>query len=468
MIGSLVLALTVAAGDPCAPVSAGPDDPAAAAEYRAVGDAELSLGRRDTAEAAYRAAAARDPADAASRAALARLCAESASHEDLFEKGVRRMDDGDLRGAVAAFRDARAAGPDPSAALLEGICHYELGEDAEAEALLAQAERAPAHREEAAFYRGLVALRAGDGSGAVRLFESAASNPALERLARDLARSAREEGRVVMSFVIESGWDSNVNLAPSGDALVARDSDGAVAIGAGLTWRPGRATGPYLRATGSLHEQLTLGAYDFGAVDGAGGWQLRHGRWWGLGEYGYGYRTLGGEPFVGAHRLLASGGTTRGRVGLSATVLGRVESYRGPWSGFSGTLGRAEVRASVALGAAARVALAYGGGRDDTDDDVLSYVDHGPTVELRVLLSRRTRLTFEAGATFRRYDELDVAFGARRDDVLLDGLVAGELELARGWTARLGLLGRQSFSNVAAFDYAKVVPSLGLSYATAR
>lgn len=468
MIAPLLIALALAAGDPCAPVVPEPDDAAAAAEYRAVADAELARGARDTAEAAYRAAAARDPSDTASRAALARLCAEASRGKDAFAEGVRRMDAGDLRGAISAFEEARAAAADPSAALLEGICRYELGEDAAAEPLLREAEQAPAHRAEARFYRGLVALRAGDGADAERLFDSAAATPSLERLARDLARSARGEARLVASVFAESGWDTNVNLAPANDPDLAPEDDGAVALGGALSWRPRGASGPFLRASGSLHEQLTLSAWDFGALDGAAGWQLRRGRAWALAEYGYGWRTLGGEPFLGAHRLLASAGTTRGAFGASLTLLTRRESYEDAWDGFSGWLHRAEGRVSMALGGRARVSAGWGVARDDTDDPLLGYLEHGPRAELAVLATGRARVRVEAGATFRRYERFVPLLGARREDVLLDGALTGELDLAPGWTARLGLAGRHAASNVDALEYDKLVPTVGLSYVMGR
>lgn len=191
---SLAAALALAAPDPCAPVAAaGAPDPSAAESYRAVGDAERAAGSRDTAAAAYRAALSRDPADARSRAALALLCADQA-RDGAFQRGLRRMESGDRRGAVAAFEEARAGGSDRSAALLEGICLYELGEDERARPLLAQAETDPAHRDAARFFLGLVALRAGRSADAAALLEASAADHRLGPAALDLARLARAKG----------------------------------------------------------------------------------------------------------------------------------------------------------------------------------------------------------------------------------------------------------------------------------
>src|SRR5512141_840912 len=106
MVPALAAAMLLAAApDPCAPVEATPAaDPATAAVYRAVGDAERAAGSTDAATAAYRAAVANDPADAGARQALAALCDERRA--DPLEAGIRLMKAGDRRGAIAAFERA--------------------------------------------------------------------------------------------------------------------------------------------------------------------------------------------------------------------------------------------------------------------------------------------------------------------------------------------------------------------------
>lgn len=464
MIQLLALAALLAAADPCAPVEpVTPPDPAAAAEYRAVGEAERSRGDRGTAAAAFRAAAALDPDDASSRDALRALCAAGAAGPEPFAEGLRLLDEGDLRGAAAAFRSAREReGGDPSAALLEGICRYDLGEDAEAARLLREAEQAPAHRPAARLYLGMLALREGAGRQAAALFDSAASSPSLARMASDLARLARREGKLVLSVLAESGWDSNVPLAAS--ELPGGREDGAWALTAGALWRPRGAAGPYLRASGSLHQQLSLDAYDFGAVDGAAGWQARAGRLALLAEYDYGYRTLGGDPFLSSHRLLASAGLPLGRAVASILWFTRFQDYSGGYQPFSGTLHRAEAKASLPVGARATLALAYGGGRDLADADYLSYLEHGPRAELRLAVARRVRLAAEAAASFRAYDAVDPALGAARRETYLDGAALAEVDLTARLSVRAALQVRHAWSNVAALEYDKVVPTLGLSW----
>ena len=466
MIGAIVL-LMLGAADPCAPVKAlARADPEAAAAYREVGDAERARGARDTAIVAYRSAAERDPGDAASRRALAELCSPGRAvreegGEDGFQQGLRLMDAGDLRGAVAAFREARASGPNPSAALLEAVCHYQLHEDREAEPLLREAESAPVHRDAARFYRGLVALRGGDAREASALLDAAAANPGFGPLASDLARMARRDGRLVLSFLAESGWDSNVALLPNGSPQSA--SDGGAALSAMGLFRPMGDDGPYLRAVGQYHWQAQLGSYDFGDVAGAVGWHLAGAGRGLIGEYGYDYQALGGSNFLSAHRFLASGYYSPGALTVSATYFARLESYYSVWSPFSGTVHRVEGRAAVAFGSA-RLGFTYRVTRDVTERSDLSWLEHGPRADLRLAVSRRARLGLDAGLSFRAYDSPAAGALASRSDTYLEGAALFEYELANRWTVRASLEARDALSSDPAFAYARFVPTLGLAY----
>jgi hypothetical protein len=463
MIPALLAALALAASDACAPVvPAAAPDPAAAAAYRAVAEREDARGGGDTAVLAYQRAAALDPDDRASRAALERAC-RAGPRSDPFEEGLARMDAGDLRGAIAGFRAARAQDDDPAIALLEGICHYELGEDAQAEPLLRAAEKAPESADVAQLYLGLVALRAGSGSRAAALFDAATASGALAPVASELARVARSQGRWSLTLFAASGYDSNVNLAPS-SAPPSRQSDGLYALGATGLLRPWGADGPYVRAQGLLNQQFRLGAFDSSAVDAAGGWQLQRGRWAGIAEYDFTHRTFGGSPFETSHRLLASAWTALGDVTLGATWLARFESYAGGWSPFSGTVQAGEVRTAFPLAARLRLALAYGLARDAARESILSYLEHGPRAELRLAAARRVRLGLDLAATFRGYDEYDPALGARRHDTYLDAAALAEWDVSPGWTAHVAVQGRQALSNVSGFQYARLVPTIGLAY----
>jgi tetratricopeptide (TPR) repeat protein len=460
----LAVTLLATIQDPCAVVEPlAESDPVVAAAYLAVGDAERDAGAHETAVAAYRAALARDPASAA-RQELRALCAEGPSPGELFRRAVRLAEEGDLRGAAATFQQVRRASPDPSAALLEGICRYELGEDAAARQALRAAEAAPDHRDHARFYLGLVSLRSGSPAEAASLFDSVAGHPALARAASDLARAARSESRLVVSLLAQSGWDSNVNLAPSGLPGFVPSSDFTYALAGSALYRPLGPSGPYARLGGQIQEQLELGAYDGGALDAAAGWQLGRDERGLQAEYGFSYRTLGGEELLSAHRVAASAWLLLGRTLLAGSYLARFERYAGVWSGFSGTLQRGEARVAIGLAPGARIALAYGVGHDGADLPALTWIEHGPRAELRLALARRLRVGLDAAVSLRRYAEFDESLGVTRRDVYLDGSAFGEWDVGRWFTIRVSLEGRKAFSSAAQLEYAKLFPSLGVAY----
>src|SRR5262249_34984132 len=153
---------------------------------------ERAAGDVAAATAAYRQALRRHPGDRRARAGLRALCASAR-----FDQGLELMQAGDRAGAIAAFDQARAEGGGLSAALPEGICEYERGNDEHARALLAAARAEPAVAGEAQFFLGLLALREGDGRGASSLFASAgAADVRLGASASDLLRVARRDGHL--------------------------------------------------------------------------------------------------------------------------------------------------------------------------------------------------------------------------------------------------------------------------------
>jgi tetratricopeptide (TPR) repeat protein len=460
----VVAALVLATVDPCAPVgAAGAPDPETAAAYLEIGEEELARGSRDAAAAAFRAAAEADPGDERPRAALRTLC--DAAPADPLARGLRLMDAGELRGAAEAFREARAARPSPSAALLEGICRYELGEDAAAVAALREAEVHPPHRAEASFYLGLLALRAGERERAVALLDAARASPALEVPADELARAARLGGRVVLSLAAEAGWDSNVNLAPTGDPALVPEGDTIAALRAAALIRPWGAGAPYVRAAGLLHEPVDLRDFALRGYDAAAGWRGGSRRVDALVEVAHGARTFGGDPYLTFDRLLASASLLGRRGAIGGTGFVRLESYASGWSGFEGTVAGGELRAAWLAGPRVRLSVAYGVARDWAADEVLSYLEHGPRADVRVAPSRRWRLGADAALTSRRHDAYDPALGQTRHDTTLDAIAWVERDLAGGWALRLSGALRAASSNVATFDYVQVAPAIGLVWA---
>lgn len=483
MIGA-ILALAMGAVDPCAPVAAPHvSDRSAAAIYRETGDAEAARGALDTAAIAYARAASLDGGDTRSRAALERLCRDRGAAADPFEEGRRRMESGDLRGAAEAFRRGRAAG-DRSAALLEGVCWYKLGDDAAAETALRDAQGAEEHRDLARFYLGLIALRGGEASRAAELFDSAASNPSLATMAGTMARLASRDGRLVMSLALGMGADSNVALVPKGastgsgtsgggmmggggsstGALSMMNGDGLYDVGAAVLWRPDGPVGPYLRAGGELHRYFEQTAYDLATLEGGAGWQLaKDGRGL-LGELSYRDQRFGSSPYLQAGRATASGWFSTGDVTWSASWSGALQRYATEFDAFSGFIQRLEAKGAWIFGPRAWAALAYGGTWDDARAGVAAYVEHGPRLELRGVLSDRWRAGLDLAYTWCTYREFDPTLGVRQTVSYLDGSAFLEVDLANRWTARLSLDGRNATSNVPASEYEKLVPMVGLTY----
>jgi hypothetical protein len=462
---ALLSALALAAADPCAPVEAAPiPDPVAAAEFRAVAEQEAAAGHEETAAVAWRKAAALDPGDRRARAALARACSEGGARgpsADPLGEGIRLLDAGHYREAAARFRAAQRGGVVADAALLEGICRYELGEDTEATRLLRIAEAEPAHRSTARLYLGLVALRDGAARDAATLFEEASANPAVATFANDLARSARWDGPLLVSAFAEGGYDSNVSLTSQGRGP-ATPGDALAGVSALAIARPFGANGLFFRAAAGAQKYARLSEYDFALLDGAAGW-----RWWrgGTGvtaEYALGERTLGGQHYLLTNRLLATGAIARGPFALTGAWQGRFDSYGATWSDYSGFAQRADARASVALGTRVRLGFGWGWGHADARDPVLAWTEQGPRADLRVAFGARMRIAVEGGRSERRYEGFDTALGVRQQDVILDGTAAWELDLSPRTTVRLSVLFRNSTSNVAGFDYTKVVPTAGI------
>jgi hypothetical protein len=476
MTGAL-LGLLLAATDPCAPVAlAATPDPEAAAAYRQAGDDERAAGGIESATVAYRAAAALDLRDAASRHALGALCTQVQTRADPFRAGLAQMEAHQWQAAAASFRQARRSSGDPSAALLEGICDYQLGDDAAAEPLLRLAEARPEHQDLARFYLGLVALRAGAAPRAAALFAEASANPVLGALAADLSRLTRQDARLVLTFLAEAGFDSNVTLAPAGASTSTggtggmmgggtMSGEGLYGLAASALYRPFGPSGAYLRGEGFLRQQPRLGAYDVGGVGAALGWQLVRGGDGLLAEYAYAFRTFGGSPYLSANRLTGAGWLSAGGLTWSARYAGQLEDYRSSTlDGFSGVLHHGELRVALPFATSGWMALTYGGSRDAARLAIASYTEHGPKLDVRLLLSSRLRLGASAGVTLRAYDAKDAVIGVTRSDRYLDGSVLAEFDLASGWTARCSVEGRKAFSNAAAFEYDKLVPMIGIAW----
>ena len=468
---SMLLQMALAdGGDPCAPggdaSAPEPPDPTSAAAYRSVGDEARGRGDAAAARVAYRQALRSDPGDASSRAALEALCRPA--H---FDEGTRLMERGDRRGAIVAFEAARALGPDPAAALLEGICEHELGNDRRAGQLLREARAEPAVADAASFFLGLIALGEGDAGGASALLATAATGTGpIAESAADLLHVSRRDGRVVASVLTEAGFDSNVALLPDGSPTRTGGPDGYGAGLAGLFLRPFGVTGPYARLTAQYRKHLEVTAFDLGDLGGAIGVRAGGGGRTLAAEYGYDFLSLGGAAYLSAHRLLGTGRWAVGRLALAATYALRLESFlTSATAGYSGLRhdGEAEAgwRIGKLAGASIDVGLGYHVGRDGARDAPLAYLEHGPVALLRLGMAGPWRLIAEGRFTLRGYDAVDPDLGVDRADRYLDGGAAAEIDVSDHFTVRAAATARRAFSNVPDFQYTKLTASVGLLYA---
>ena len=456
----ILLIILLAASDPCAsPPTAERNDPDLARRYVAVGEAELDSGGTDTARIAFQEALRRDPSNQQARHGLDALCAEAR-----FEEGRRLLDAGDPTRAVAVFSRLRAATPSRPAALLEGIARYQLQDAAGARPLLEEAEQEPELASAAHFYLGLIALREDDARAAAEQLSQISPDTRLAATATQLARVARRSGRLVISLLVDSGYDSNVTLLPSG---VPGGQDAMGSVAAAVVARPLGESGPWLRANGLYRRQLQLHDYDLGAVGAAAGLQIgRATNHVGL-EYDYDYLALGGSPYLGAHRLSAEGATALGRFLLNGAYMLRFESYRTDATRpFSGVLQVTNLTAGVRIGEGGSMRAGYQLGHDVARYPETSYFEHGPRARLDLPLGERTRLSVDAAALWRPYDAVDPALGLKRSDLLLDGTLAADFDLSDQLTLRASVFGRRALSNAPDLSYARVVVSLGLLVST--
>jgi hypothetical protein len=374
-----LLTLLLAGVDPCtAPIPSG-GNPAEAQVYVQVGDAERARGNLGAAREAYRAALARAPASVEARRGLEAACAPVT---DPIQAGADALEGGDPEGALRALAGTRGVGNDHAVDLLEGIARYQLGQDTLAVPLLESARSDPATAESASFFLGLIALRRGDGDRASRLFDQAGRAVGLEDAARQLARMSQQEGHVVVSALAELVYDTNVALRPDGAPTTLPGPDGSVGLTLQGLIRPWGTPGPYLRVEGQFSKQFTLSQLDLIGGAAALGLRLLGPTGSLTGEYAYSYQALDGSGYLADHRAFLGGSLLTGMVLWGAAYAAHVETYRG--DALSDQSGVRQVRE---LDVRFLPAPAYASppatpdpGRDAVDP--LSYLEHGPIVEL--------------------------------------------------------------------------------------
>ncbi|HET9158761.1 MAG TPA: hypothetical protein VFN91_18960 [Myxococcaceae bacterium] len=381
-----LLALLLAAGDPCsASIAPGGGDPREAEIYVRVGDAERARGNLGAAREAYRAALSRAPGSAEVRRRLEAACAPVV---DPVQAGADALEAGDPEAALRALGGARGRGNDRAVDLLEGIARYQLGEDARAVPLLESARSDPAVAESASFFLGLIALRRGDGDRASRLFDQAGRAVGLEDAARQLARTAQQEGHVVLSVASELVYDTNVALRPDGAPLTVPGPDGSAGLSVMALVRPWGTPGPYLRVEGQLSKQFTLDQLDLAGAAAAAGFRLAGSTGSLTGEYAYSYQAVDWRGYLADHRLFLGGSLLTGIALWGFAYAAHFETYR--WTelqDLSGVRQVLEIDTGLLPGAGVRITAGYAGTWDAARHDGLSYenlsyLEHGPILEL--------------------------------------------------------------------------------------
>jgi Tfp pilus assembly protein PilF len=447
--GLLVAALLAESGL-CGPVTPeGPPDPAAAAPYVEVAEAEQATGDRETALVAWREVLRRDPRNARARAALKVLCRET---------------------PAASRPSARPGGntaphEDEAAALLSGLSLFERGEDEAATASFRQALAEPQLADTASFFLGLMALREGRASEAGTFFTTAAasSDAGLARRAEELRLRAGREGRVALSVRLGSEYDSNVDLAPDGTRRQSGSADG-VGLGlAELRLRPWGQRGPYALISGQYRGHLSFHDFDLAGAGGTLGWAHLGSAVQLTGEYGFDFLALGGSPYLRAHRLQVAARAPVGPVVLDGSWAVRREDFQDTaYAGYDGWRNTARLDAEWSPAESLTLSAGWSGGYLRTYDLALGYLEHGPRAGLRLRLRPGLRFVGEAGYTLRDYENFDNPLGARREDGFLDAGAALEWDVSRSWSLQASVGWRGASSNIAALSYGRFVGGLGL------
>lgn len=459
MISALLLAL-LASTDPCAPASPLPPDAATAQVYREIGDGHRQAGELHLAAIAYREALRRAPQDAALQRSLEAVCRPSPS---AFEQGQAKLQRGDLLGAVPLLEQARREG-DASATLLEGIALFQLGREAQAQPLLAEAAGDPSLRNSAEFFLGLIALHQGDRTRAVALFDSARGDPALTNDALELRNLAQSEGRLHVSLLAQSLYDTNPTLLPTA-AVQGGKGDVGFSLAGLLLYQPWGPSGPYARLSTVGTAQVSYSDFNFASGAGSLGWRTGKGGAFALGEYTFSYAALGQSPYLVAHQLFTQGQVAPGRWLLGATYSAQSRSFQtANAQPYSGWLQRAHGYVGYRFGDALLAFTGYRVTRDSVTLPELSYLEHAPWAELRLFLSPRARLVASGDYAWRGYDALDPQLAILRSDRVLEGSAAAELDLDDHFTVRFTAGGSHQRSNVPDFNFDAVTLGLGLQY----
>ncbi len=451
MSAGLLVAVVLAQPGLCGPVKPeSTPDASVAAPYAEVAEAEQAAGNREIALVAWREVLRWEPDNARARAAVKALCRESSSS-------------GGPRGEAEVPGEEEAV-----EALQEGLARFERGEDVEAAAAFHEALAAPELADTASFFLGLIALREGRGREAGAFFEAAAASEdeALARRAEELRLRAVKQGRVALQVWVGGEYDSNVDLTPDGTLRREGSADAVGTVLAELRLRPWGQRGGYARFSGHYRGHQQRWAFDLAGVGGALGWAHVGTARRLSAEYGFDLLSLGGLPYLRAHRLQVEGGVSVGPVVLEASwALRREDFLRVDFSGYSGWRNTVRLEAEWSPVEAVTVSAGWLGGYLRANDVALGHVEHGPRAGLRVRLRPGLHLLGEAGYTLRDYEAFDEPLGTKRKDGYLDASAALEWDVAPNWSFQATVGWRGASSNVPELSYGRLAGGLALVWA---
>lgn len=455
MILSLVT-LVLAAG-PCAPVERRAADARRSQLYAKVARGEAGRGATEASVVAWRLAAQLEPnEDGEAGQALRRLCS--------FEQAEALFAAGDCRSARPLLTAARGGPDDAPAALLDGICAFEQGDDAAALGALTVASADPLLADTAGLFLGLLALRRGDSRTALARLDAAsgAQSPALRSTAAQLLRLAGRKERLIIDAAAEAGYDSNASLVAFPTVLPGGADDGYAAVTAGLTLRPLGDEGPYLLMGGGYRKYGRFGPSDVGLATGTLGWELEVWRLRASVDYGLDFVALGGAPW-----LLRQRGTARAVLPLGALLLSAEYLLR------HDALLAQSALAETGFRHAGRLALSLRAGPQTLEvagviTRMLATTAERTSTEGGAELSWQVRalprLTVEAGVSVRArvFDAMDPELLATRRDVQLEAQLGADFELTAALRLFAVFEGRRLWSSVPALTHTRLAASAGL------
>lgn len=453
-----LLPLLLAMG-PCDPIDRVAPDPALASVYAKVAREEERHGAHEASVAAWRMAAQLEPPGGPAEQALRRGCTAFERGQDLFNRR-------DCPHALPLLRAARGGPDDAEAALLEGICAWELADDAGAIAALGVARGDPQLLPTAELFLGLLSLRQGDSRAALAQMRSAArsDSEALRSTAAQLIRLADRKDRLVVEAAVEGGYDSNALAVAFATVLPGGADDGFVAATAGVTFRPLADSGPFLLVGGGYRKQALFSQSDVGLGTGTLGWEVELGRVRASLDYGLDFVSLGAAPW-----LLRQRGTVRALAVFGPTILSGEYSLRHE------ALWAESVKADSGLRHAARLSASLLFANQVLELSAVFTRALGTTAdrssieaggELRWLLRPSARVDLEAalGARWRGFDAIDPDLLVMRREVQLDARLGANLALNQNLSLFIALEGRRVSSSVGALTYTRLEASAGLRF----